>query len=586
MAKRGYEADEQPTGYDPEGYKHDATDAPVAAPDSPPPPFLATEDAALDSHTEPSIETPVEQLIEPPVETPVETQDETPVDLPTEPPIETPVETEVEPPVELPTELPAKPSTSTGIRVLDVAGKVLSVVMAAAIAYAAYRVSDFGALPHNWLIAGVIGAAVVVCGLVTGLWLLKARRHPVLYGVLTTVTALVSAVAIYGAVAAGNVSNAISGMQPPTSDYLQYDVLVLNEHPDGVESLAGETVGYLKTDQYAPDARELLDAEVSTNYRGLDSLTDVASALRTKTIDATLIEDSLYRSFQDADAELFKQLKVLKVLRVRIDINSDHTNGDILQPFIVYISGIDQYGTLNPRGLSDVNMLVVVNPITNHILMVNTPRDYYVQLHDTQGYPDKLTHAGTYGVDMSIETLQDLYGIDINFWVRVNFDSVIRLVDALGGVDVESTESFTCVHGGYYVQQGMNHMNGEQALCFARERYHVEGGDHGRGRNQQRLLTGIIDKVIDPSILVNYSSMLSAMNERVQMSFTMDDLATLVRNQLTNGKGWQIETTAVGGAGSSQPTYTYGSELLYVMLPNQEQVSTAAAQMKAVLDER
>jgi LCP family protein required for cell wall assembly len=231
-------------------------------------------------------------------------------------------------------------------------------------------------------------------------------------------------------------------------------------------------------------------------------------------------------------------------------------------------------------------MLVVVNPLTGHILMVNTPRDYYVQLHGTDGNPDKLTHAGTYGVEMSIETLQDLYGVEIDFWVRVNFDSVIRVVDALGGVEVESTESFRCVHGGFRIQQGINAMNGEQALCFARERYNVEGGDHGRGRNQQRLLTGIIDKIIDPSILMNYGAVLEALQDRVQFSFTSDDLTLIVRNQLSSDTDWNIETTAVGGAGASMPTYTFGSELLYVMLPNWEQVNAATEQMKAVLAER
>jgi LCP family protein required for cell wall assembly len=441
-------------------------------------------------------------------------------------------------------------------------------------------------LPQQWLVVGVIAVVAVVCGLASGLWLMRPHRHPALYSLLCVVSAAVAAVAIYGAVAVHSVSSAIANMTPPSSSSLRYDVLVFNNHSDDIKTLGVEFVGYLGTDRHSGDARELLDAEVSTGYIQRDDPTALALGLRSGDFQAILVEDSIFKGFEEADPTLFNALKVVKVIFVTIDTSSSRGGGDVTKPFIVYIQGIDQYGALQPRGLSDVIMLVAVNPITGHILMLNTPRDYYVQLHDTEGYPDKLTHAGTYGVDMSIETLQDLYGIKIDFWVRVNFDSVIRLVDALGGVDVESAEAFTCVHGGFRFTQGINNMNGEKALCFARERYNVDGGDHGRGKNQQRLLTGLIDKIIDPSILTRYSSVLDAVEGRMEMSFTADDVALIVRKQLSSGEQWTIDTTAVGGTGSSQPTYTFGSEMLYVMLPNMDQVSAAAAQMLAVLAER
>ncbi|MDR1355325.1 MAG: LCP family protein [Propionibacteriaceae bacterium] len=477
-------------------------------------------------------------------------------------------------------------SVRPALKILNIFGKAFSIVMAGAVAYAIYSVVWLNIFPKAWTIGGVVGAVALVCGIAVGVWFLRPQRHPVFFSIFTVFSVAVTIVALYGVVVMNAFSTAIGDMSPPKEDNLLYDVLVFKEHSDELSSLENESVGYLKTDRYASAAQELLNSEVHTNYSSLDDLTAMTNSLRSGNIEVALLEDSLYRSFQDADQALFSALKVLKILWVPIDISSNQVEGDVSKPFVVYISGIDQYGELNPRGLSDVNMLVVVNPDTGHILMVNTPRDYYIQLHDTSGYPDKLTHAGTYGVDMSIQSLQDLYGINIDFWVRVNFDSVVRLIDALGGVDVNSVESFNCIHGGFAIKEGVNHMSGEQALCFARERYSVEGGDNGRGKNQQRLLSALIDKMISPSILVNYGSMLEAINGRLQMSFSADDIAMLVRNQLSSAKNWKIDTTAVIGSGSSQPTYTYGSESLYVMLPDWTSVAAAATQIKDVLAER
>jgi len=247
----------------------------------------------------------------------------------------------------------------------------------------------------------------------------------------------------------------------------------------------------------------------------------------------------------------------------------------VTKPFIVYVSGIDTYGEIDTVSRSDVNMLIVVNPQTNRVLLVNTPRDYYVQLHGTTGDKDKLTHAGTYGIEMSRKTLEDLYGVPIDAYVRVNFSSLVAIIDALGGVDVYSDYDFKEFHTGY------NRVNGEQALEFARERYSFSEGDRQRGKNQQHVIEAIITKMNDPKNMLNYRKILNATAGAVQTNMGGDSLAKLVNHQLDTMHPWKVTSISVDGTGAMLPTYSAGAQPLYVMVPDEQTVDVAK---KAIAD--
>ena len=209
---------------------------------------------------------------------------------------------------------------------------------------------------------------------------------------------------------------------------------------------------------------------------------------------------------------------------------------DVLQPFNLYISGIDVDGPISTTSRSDVNIIVSVNPQEHKILLTTTPRDYYVTIPGISGEQrDKLTHAGIYGVNKSIETLENLYGIDISYYVRVNFTSVVKIVDALGGVDVDSPYAFTTTHGNYEIKQGMNHLNGEMALGFARERYSFSSGDNQRGKNQEILLEALINKAMSPAILRDMGTLISTLGENVETNMGSDQISTLINWQLSSG---------------------------------------------------
>lgn len=253
------------------------------------------------------------------------------------------------------------------------------------------------------------------------------------------------------------------------------------------------------------------------------------------------------------------------------------------ESFTVLISGIDVRGSISTTSRSDVNILMTVNPKTHQILLTTTPRDYYVYIPEVSGdMRDKLTHAGIYGVDASMRTLGNLYGVEVNDYIRINFDSVIRLVDALGGVDVNSDYAFTTRGGAYSFNEGLNHLNGEQALAFSRERYAFTDGDNQRGRNQMAVLTAMINKLQSPALLRNPGEVLEVVGESMQTSFTRSEITNLIAWQLSEGKGWEITRQAVSGHGDSQQTYSMRGRNLYVMWPDEESVAEASEKIREI----
>ena len=258
------------------------------------------------------------------------------------------------------------------------------------------------------------------------------------------------------------------------------------------------------------------------------------------------------------------------------------------QPFNIYISGIDVYGEITTESRSDVNLIVTVNPMTHKILITTTPRDYYVTIPGVSGdYRDKLTHAGIYGIDTSIATLENLYSTEIPFYGRVNFSSVIDIVDAMGGIDVESEVAFTTSKAAgtvVEIKEGMNHLNGKEALAFVRERKAFLDGDHQRGRNQQALLTALIKKAMSPMILLQASEMIDSVVGNAETNMSEQQMKSLIKMQLNDLEGWEIESVAATGDDSGkQYCYSYSGGPLYVCVPDTENVAEISQKMEAYL---
>ena len=257
--------------------------------------------------------------------------------------------------------------------------------------------------------------------------------------------------------------------------------------------------------------------------------------------------------------------------------------------FSVFISGIDVYGPIETNSRSDVNIIATVNTKSHQVLLITTPRDYYVEIPGISGgMRDKLTHAGIYGVDASIATLSQLYGMDIDFYARVNFTSLIEIVDVLGGVEVYSEYAFQTSPDTNYgmgmslnVQQGYNTFNGKQALMFSRERHNIPGGDNQRGKNQQALLTGLIRETMSPKILLHANSMINSVAGNADTNMSEKQMKALIRMQLGDLKGWEIESVAAAGDDTGKKKcYSYSGGPLYVTVPDEGSVEEIKGKMR------
>ena len=258
------------------------------------------------------------------------------------------------------------------------------------------------------------------------------------------------------------------------------------------------------------------------------------------------------------------------------------------QSFNVYVSGIDTYGPISSVSRSDVNIIMTVNRETKKILLTTTPRDSYVPIADGgNNQKDKLTHAGIYGVDSSIHTLENLYGVDINYYVRLNFTSFLKLIDLLGGVDVYNDQEFTSRHGKFHFPVGNVHLDSEQALGFVRERYSLADGDRDRGRNQQKVIVAIIQKLTSTEALKNYSDIIQGLQDSLQTNMPIETMIDLVNTQLESGGSYKVNSQDLKGTGQmGLPSYAMPDSNLYMMEIDDSSLAAAKSAIQDVMEGR
>lgn len=376
-------------------------------------------------------------------------------------------------------------------------------------------------------------------------------------------------------------------------DTLSYSVLVLKENNyQSINDLNNKNITYLEDDN-STNIKKELDSKITYTEEKVPLYNTLINKLLKNETDAIVLETSYLTLISEEIEDINDKTSVIYTIKLKVKSHQEQPIEEPLyileEPFILYISGIDQYGSMDTvRGRSDVNQLAVINPKTNHILLVNTPRDYYVQLAGTTGLKDKLTHAGIFGIDKSINTLEDLYGINIDHYLRVNFDTLIKVVDAIKGIDIYSDKAFVpWTNKKLYIEQGWNHMDGAMALAYARERYTYEAGDNHRGANQQQVITAIIDKITKSKVLIsNYGDILKTLYGSFQTDIDSNTITSFIKYQLDKMPTWNIESIAVTGTGASNYTYSMGTDwLLYVMEPDYSSVEKAVNKINEVLNE-
>ena len=379
----------------------------------------------------------------------------------------------------------------------------------------------------------------------------------------------------------------------PTNTRNTYIVVLSDDRAETVKDVKGYSFGVLEdfdvehTQQMLDYiARETGSAAAVSNYAQTTLMVD---ALLDKKVDALimngvsinlLVEQPGYESF-------LSRVRLLYTLPFREQPKPQEEEKKpeaVREPFVVYISGSDTRNYYLTGGLSDVNIMAVVNPNTKQILLVNTPRDYYVPNPAGKGALDKLTHCANYGVDCSMEAIGTLYGTQIDYYGRINFVGFKKLIDAVDGVTVEADHAFTAITGDYF-QKGENTLNGEKALAFARERKNVKGGDNGRGKNQMKVIKAVIDKLSSSKTLIaNYSDILKSLEGMFETSFTPEEISNLVKMQMEDMSPWNIQSFAVDGKGGYAETYSWKGQELYVTWPNVNTVNHAKNLVKRVLN--
>lgn len=413
----------------------------------------------------------------------------------------------------------------------------------------------------------------------------------------TVLAVIMIAILAFGGFYINKTRSAISNISGETTEVTQMAVYVKSDDAaDSVEATAGYTYGILSsldrenTDGAVAHLNSQFGTEVQTKeYAGL---TELADGILNGEVNAMLLNSGYLSVYEDMDGYTDFSTKIKEVGTV--DVESTIQSAEESTPvepittsnggkiYTIYLSGIDTRGEMTAKSRSDVNIIATINTDTHEVLLVSTPRDYFVPLSISGGAPDKLTHAGIYGIDVCMDTLGMLYDIDINYYFRINFGGFVKVIDALGGITVNSDYDFDSKNIlGYHFNKGENYVNGEQALIFARERYAFQEGDRQRGKNQMEVIRGVVKKALSPEILTSYSSILSSLDGCFGTNITYEEIAQILQQQLTNGGDWTIVSYSVNGTGATEKPYSM-SQKAYVMVPDYNTVDKAKSLMEKV----
>lgn len=469
------------------------------------------------------------------------------------------------------------------------------------VAYAGYRVVALQMLPDRYLILLGVGFAVLL-GLCAFLLFKRGRRRNHLRQfrriMAVVLSAAVAIVSLYAASMIGQLQTTIdSATNTNTDTGTKVGVYVLSgDAAQTVADITGdpagimETLGRTETDAALSKIEEQTGAQPP--FTEAAGAADLADLLTNGDVRSIILPESYLQILDDMEGytDFRSSIRLLSEYTVETaqDTTADTTAQDAStsDAFVIYLSGSDTRDSELPTSTrSDVNILLAVNPNTHEILLLNTPRDYYIPNPAGGGALDKLTHLGIYGVNNSIQGLSDLYEISIPYYAQINFTGFETLIDAIGGVDVNSPYEFTTDTdgGATHVVAGMNHFDGAQALAFARERHALAAGDNERGRNQMLVIDAVISKLTSgTTILTHYSSILDSLTGMFRTNLTSDDINTLVKNQLDTGASWHVSRYAVSGYNDNQPSYSLPSPN-YVMQPNWDSVAQAKEYLNEVL---
>ena len=431
----------------------------------------------------------------------------------------------------------------------------------------------------------IISAVLVLLAALVGLLLIvykKAEKFTVFF---LTLAILLSSFSLYALQQFVGFTNHINS----TSNYSEYSISVVvlkDSEIDNVTQLDTVT-GPTETDN---DNIQKLLADIKTSQSKdltVENATSYLAAYKSLLSGETkaIVLNSVFENIIEAEyPDYASKIKKIYTKNLIKEVAAPKVSKN--KAFNIYVSGIDTYGPISSVSRSDVNILMTVNRDTKKILLTTTPRDSYVPIADGgNNQKDKLTHAGIYGVDSSIHTLENLYGVDINYYVRLNFTSFLKLIDLLGGIDVYNDQEFTAHTNGKYYPVGNVHLDSEQALGFVRERYSLADGDRDRGRNQQKVIVAVIQKLTSTEALKNYDNIIKGLQDSLQTNMPLETMMDLVNTQLEGGGNYKVNSQDLKGTGRMDlPSYAMPDSNLYMMEIDDSSLAAAKAAINDVME--
>lgn len=495
---------------------------------------------------------------------------------------------------------------TTSNKAFKTASWILADIMLVLTAFLIWEIVKLGMLPENMLMIGcVIILVIAALVMVLQLGFTRGTASKIILTTITVMMILVYGTGTYYISKASGLLGNVTDFGNETTTTVQ--VIALKD--SGIKSekdLEGKTVGSLKSISLASTQALIQDLSgkgVTFQDKQYDNIQGMVNGLYDKEVPAIILNDAYRGNINDLEDEKFKNFgtdtQVVYTYTYKTE-NKSTTNSvdDITKnPFTVLISGVDSRDGFAESSRSDVNMLATINPVTKTVLLTSIPRDYYVTTvceEDSgcqNGAKDKLTHTGLHGTETTKKTIESLLGIDINYTAKVNFTSVVNLVDALGGIDVDVKPGLAVDHfytndyfgTDYGVTEGINHLNGQAALCYARERYAYQDGDRQRVKNQQEVLMAIVKKATSPSVIGNYPALMDALSGAFQTDLSQDEIQSLIQFQLKEMPDWQFITYSLDGQGSTKFCAELGNNAS-VMIPDNETVVTAKKRIEAVIE--
>ncbi|MGQ7330370.1 LCP family glycopolymer transferase CpsA [Streptococcus suis] len=476
----------------------------------------------------------------------------------------------------------SRTKTSSRRNQLHWANLTLLILYTGAVGFLLYQVFRYDILAFRNLNLVLAGLAIIL-GLVC-LFLILGKRAKVVTAFLLILGLVVSSVGLYGVQSIVNLSNKLNS----NATYSEYEMSVLVPADSQVSDISQVTELLAPTGNDGDNIQALLDNLSQTKNLSLtptktDSYLDAYQKMLAGESHAMVLNgvfaDILSAEDPDFDTKVKKIYSFTLTKKVETAVNQP--TGDVLN---IYISGIDTYGPISTVSRSDVNIIMTINQATKQVLLTTTPRDSYVAIADGgQNQKDKLTHAGIYGVEASMHTLENLYDIDIHYYARVNFTSFLKLIDLVGGVDVVNDQAFT--KGSHDFPVGTIHLDSEKALMFVRERYSLQGGDNDRGKNQEKIIAALIQKLSQPENLINYQSIINNLQDSIQTNMSLETMMKLVNTQMESSSSYTVQSQALQGTGSTGllPSYAMPGYQLYMMEVNPDSLNQMKAAMQAVM---